>query len=230
MKNTTERVEVLQEKSSLRAALEKSVDEAIKSLQLLKEERNLLFIERAAHMLATCFSEGNKVLIAGNGGSLCDGAHFAEELTGVFRKKRKALPAISLSDPGHLTCVANDLGFESVFSRGIEAFGKSGDVFIALTTSGNSSNIVQACKTAKEKGLKIITFLGKNGGKLKGIADLEMIISGFIYSDRIQEVHMTAIHMIIEIMEMQLFGGQENEKPSPISTYTPSLLRSVKKR
>lgn len=134
----------------------------------------------------------------------CDA--FAEELTGVFRHKRKALPAIALSCPGHMSCTANDIGYEGVFSRAIEAYGKPGDIFIALTTSGNSPNLVHAIPVAKAHGLKTIAFLGKTGGKLKGVCDLEWKVDGFTYSDRIQEAHMTAIHIIIEMVEKELFA------------------------
>ncbi|MCE5293395.1 MAG: SIS domain-containing protein [Chlamydiales bacterium] len=188
-----------------RNELEQSLSDAILAIQQLKDEHNMLFIQQAAHMIATCFVNGHKLILAGNGGSLCDASHFAEELTGLFREKRRALPAIVLSEPGHLTCVGNDLGYEKVFSRGVEAFGKKGDVFIGLTTSGNSSNIIHAFTRAKDLGLQTIAFLGKDGGQLKGVADLELIISGFTYSDRIQEAHMTAIHIIIELMERELF-------------------------
>ena len=123
-----------------------------------------------------------------------------------FRNAREALPAIALSDPGHLSCVANDLGFEKVFARGVEAFGNPGDIFVALTTSGNSPNITEALGQAKELGLKTIAFLGKSGGALKGQADLEWVVSGFEYSDRVQEAHMAAIHIIIEMVEEQLFS------------------------
>lgn len=191
--------------SFLRSRLEHSVNEAVSAIEQLKWESNLLFIDRAAHLLATTFSCGNKIIIAGNGGSLCDGSHFAEELTGIFRTKRKALPAIVLSEPGHITCTANDIGFDWVFARGVEAFGKPGDVFIGLSTSGNSPNIVHAFTRAKELGLKTIAFLGKDGGVLKGLADLEMLITGFRTSDRIQEAHMAAIHIIIELLELYLF-------------------------
>ncbi len=122
-------------------------------------------------MIADCFRQGNKLLIAGNGGSLCDASHFAEELTGFFRKPRPALPAIALADPGHLTCVGNDVGYDKVFGRAIEALGKPGDVFVGLTTSGNSPNMVHAFKTAQSLGLKTIALLGKGGGKLKGFSD-----------------------------------------------------------
>lgn len=186
----------------------KSVSDAILAISQLKQQHVLLFMEEAAKMLARCFRNGNKVIVAGNGGSLCDGAHFAEELTGVFRSIRPALPVISLSEPGHITCVGNDLGFEWIFARGVEAFGKPGDVFVGLTTSGNSANIVKAFEIAKKLELGTIAFLGKNGGKLKGVADMELLIEGFSTSDRIQEAHMAAIHIIIEMVEYQLFSKQ----------------------
>lgn len=184
-----------------------SIDDGIAALRQLQEKAS--FIEATARLIAECFQNGGKLLLAGNGGSLCDAAHFAEELTGLFRYKRQALPALCLSEPGHLTCVGNDLGFEYVFARGVEAFGKEEDIFIGLTTSGNSPNILLAMECAKERGLKTVAFLGKGGGKLKGVADLELLISGFKYSDRIQEAHMTAIHIIIEMVESLLFEGEE---------------------
>jgi D-sedoheptulose 7-phosphate isomerase len=190
----------------MREQIKKSVEEGVRAIQLLGREESLDFMENAAEMIATCFQEGGKLLIAGNGGSLCDAMHFAEELTGVFRGKRRALPAIALSDSGHLTCIGNDLGFEQVFSRGIEALGKSGDIFIAMTTSGNSPNLVHAVPVAKEMGLKTIAFLGKSGGELKDCCDLQWIVEGFRYSDRVQEAHMTAIHIIIEMVETLLFS------------------------
>jgi D-sedoheptulose 7-phosphate isomerase len=188
----------------------KSVEEAIRAANALKEPHALHFIEAAAKLISECFQKKGKLLIAGNGGSLCDAMHFAEELTGQFRKFRPALPAIALADPGHLSCVANDMGFESVFSRGVEALGQPGDVFIAMTTSGNSENLVLAAKTAKQKGLNTVAFLGKTGGKMRGLCDLEWILSGFPFSDRIQEAHMAAIHILIEQVEHQLFYHDQN--------------------
>jgi D-sedoheptulose 7-phosphate isomerase len=185
--------------------LQISVNDIIAAANQLKNPSSLQFMEHAANMIADCFLRGNKVIIAGNGGSLCDASHFAEELTGFFRKHRRALPAISLSEPGHITCVGNDLGFDQIFSRGVEAYGKEGDIFIALTTSGNSQNLVNAVKAATLQGLKTIAFLGKEGGRLKGQTDLEFIIENFKTSDRIQEVHMAAIHVIIELVELELF-------------------------
>ncbi len=189
----------------MRAEILSAVEDGVRAIEHLKDPQSLDFIERASQLIASCFEERCKLLIAGNGGSLCDAMHFAEELTGVFRAKRRALPAIALSCPGHLTCTANDLGFEDVFARGVEAYGQRGDIFVALTTSGNSANLLQGVRCAKEKGLQTIAFLGKTGGKLKGIADLEWIVPGFPYSDRIQEAHMTAIHIIIQMVERRLF-------------------------
>ncbi|MCH9627672.1 MAG: Phosphoheptose isomerase [Chlamydiales bacterium] len=190
-----------------------AVDDGVKAIRQLSKPANLIFIERGAERLAACFAQKKKVLIAGNGGSLCDASHFAEELTGFFRQKRRALPAIALSEPGHLTCVANDLGFEHVFSRAIEALGEEGDLFIGLTTSGNSPNLIHAFERAQEMGLGTLAFLGKGGGQLKGVADHELIIEGFSTSDRIQEAHMTAIHIMIEMVEEILFYGSEKQAP-----------------
>jgi D-sedoheptulose 7-phosphate isomerase len=189
----------------MRREIENAITDAICAAEFLKEPNSVDFIETASVWIAECFQSEGKLLIAGNGGSLCDAMHFAEELTGIFRTQRKALPAIVLSEPGHLTCVGNDLGFDEVFSRGIEAFGRPGDMAILLTTSGNSSNIVKAAECAKKKGLKTIAFLGKTGGRLRDKCDLEWIVPGFGYSDRIQEAHMVAIHIIIEIVEKILF-------------------------
>ncbi|MFY7843013.1 MAG: D-sedoheptulose-7-phosphate isomerase [Rhabdochlamydiaceae bacterium] len=182
-----------------------SINDAIKAASYLKKPESLYFIKTLVDLLADGFKAGKKVLIAGNGGSLCDAIHFAEELTGQFRGKRKALPAISLADVGHISCVANDYGYEHVFSRAVEAYGHPGDIFVALSTSGNSQNLINAVVKAKEMELVVVSFLGKTGGVLKGLSDLEWIVEGFEYSDRIQEAHMAAIHIAIEILEQKLF-------------------------
>lgn len=183
-----------------------SIKEAVRAAEQLTTPQAIAFLQQATTLISSVFLAGKKLLIAGNGGSLCDAMHFAEELTGFFRSRRRALPAIALSDPSHITCVTNDLSFDAIFSRLIESLGQPGDLFIGLTTSGNSSNLVRAFETAKEKGLYTIAFLGKGGGKLKGIADLEWIIdSSFETSDRIQEAHMAAIHILIEQVEYVLF-------------------------
>lgn len=183
-----------------------AIADSVQAVSQLHAPHRLAFIEKAALMIADCFRLGNKILIAGNGGSLCDANHFAEELTGFFRHPRAALPAIALSEAGHITCTANDLGFEWVFARGVEAYGKPNDLFIGLTTSGNSPNIVKAMEIAQQRGLRTIAFLGKKGGKLRGVADLELIIEGFETSDRIQEAHMAAIHIIIQLVEHHLLN------------------------
>jgi D-sedoheptulose 7-phosphate isomerase len=159
----------------LKTTIKHSVEEAVFAAQKLKEPMALHFIEQTAHLIAETFRQGNKILIAGNGGSLSDSTHFAEELTGYFRKKRPALPAIALADAAHISCVGNDAGFDQIFSRGVDALGKPGDLFIGLTTSGNSPNILKAIQAAKQKQMRTIAFLGKSGGAAKGVADLEWI-------------------------------------------------------
>ncbi len=185
--------------------LKEGIEDSIRAIEQLKNSQSFDFMVNIANLLTETFRNGNKVIIAGNGGSLCDAMHFAEELTGFFRGKRKALPAIALSEPGHITCTGNDIGFEYIFSRGVEAYGVPGDVLVVLTTSGNSPNIIHAIKVAQELQLTTVAFLGKCGGKLLGKADFELIIEGFQTSDRIQEAHMAAIHLIIELLERQLF-------------------------
>ncbi len=204
---------VLELKSAL--MFHSDIDQAILCLKELKTSAGLHFLNNVSQMLIETFRNGGKIIVAGNGGSLCDAAHFAEELTGFFSPlRRPPLPAIALTDPGHITCVGNDAGFDEVFARGVEAYGKPDDVFIALTTSGNSENLFRAVMRAKEKGLRTITFLGKGGGKLKGQADLEWIVGIANTSDRIQEVHMAAIHMIIHAVEEELFPHPSTERVS----------------
>lgn len=182
-----------------------SVEQAIIAAQFLKKDESLSFIEQCAERIVHCFQAGGKLMIAGNGGSLCDAMHFAEELSGLYREKRPALAAMALSDQGLMSCIANDIGYDKVFARGVEALGKKEDLFIALTTSGNSANLIEAVLSAKTKGMGTIAFLGRSGGKMKGMCDLEFIVDGFPYSDRVQEAHMAAIHIIIEMVEGCLF-------------------------
>lgn len=170
----------------------------------IKEEEERRETEKVAKELADVFTKGNKVLICGNGGSNCDALHFAEEFTGRFRGDRKALPAIAISDSSHITCVGNDYGFDYIFSRGVEAYGKEGDMFFGISTSGNSPNVIKAVEAAKKLGMKTCVLLGKDGGKLKGMCDYEFIIPGKT-SDRIQEIHMMVLHIIIEGVERIMF-------------------------
>lgn len=182
-----------------------TLSEAARVLDLLRSSTMATeFVARFITHASRAFASGNKVLICGNGGSLCDAIHFAEELTGRFRADRRPLPALALADPGHITCTANDYGFEHIFSRGVEAFGAAGDVLIVLSTSGNSPNILRAVDAAKNKGLTTIALLGKSGGELKGRCDLELIVPGAT-SDRIQELHMLILHTVVEGIESVLF-------------------------
>lgn len=180
----------------------------IEALETIKKfcaiEENFSKTDAIAAALAKDFTSGKKLLACGNGGSACDAMHLCEEFTGQYRKHRRALPAISLTDASHITCVGNDFGFEEIFARGVEAFGQQGDWLVVLSTSGNSKNIIKAVEMAKQKGLIVVALLGKDGGKLKGQADYEFIIPAQT-SDRIQEVHMTILHIIIEGVERALF-------------------------
>lgn len=168
-------------------------------------EENVKRIKDVSQKLAAVFEAGNKVLICGNGGSAADAMHFAEELTGRFKNDRRALPAIALTDPTHITCVGNDYGFEYIFSRGVEAYGKPGDMFIGLSSSGNSQNVINAMQEAKKNGLVTVALLGKDGGKLKNKADYQWIIPAHT-TDRIQEIHMMILHLLVEGVENVLFN------------------------
>jgi len=171
---------------------------------LCENEPVLAEIEKIADSIAAALQQGGKVLICGNGGSGCDASHFAEEFTGRFRKDRRALPAIALMDAAHITCVANDFGYNSIFSRSVEALGKKGDVLIALSTSGNSANVKEAIIKAKEIEMTAVALLGRDGGVTKGLSDYEILIRSQ-FSDRIQEVHMFILHILTELVERRLF-------------------------
>ncbi|MBO8415978.1 MAG: D-sedoheptulose 7-phosphate isomerase [Proteobacteria bacterium] len=158
-------------------------------------------IEKAIEIMVSSIKQGGKIISAGNGGSMCDALHFAEELSGRYRDDRPAYPAIAVCDPSHLTCVGNDYGFDAVFSRFIEGLGFKGDVFLGISTSGNSQNIINACEVCRKKGVTSIMLLGKNGGKLKDLCDLPLIVPHSGYADRIQEVHTMIIHIMIRGIE-----------------------------
>ncbi|KGK08973.1 phosphoheptose isomerase [Vibrio navarrensis] len=172
--------------------------------KFLSDEHNLAQIEAAAKMIADSFKQDGKVLSCGNGGSHCDAMHFAEELTGRYRENRPGYAGIAISDPSHLSCVSNDFGYEYVFSRYVEAVGRKGDVLFGLSTSGNSGNILKAIEAAKAKGMKTIALTGKDGGKMAGLADVEIRVPHFGYADRIQEVHIKIIHIIIQLIEKEM--------------------------
>lgn len=152
-------------------------------------------------MIAAALKAGNKVISCGNGGSHCDAMHFAEELSGRYRDERKSLAGIAISDPSHITCTANDYGFDFIFSRFVEGLGNPGDVLLGISTSGNSANVINAVEAAKAKGMKTIVLTGKDGGKLGSMADLEIRVEHFGYADRIQEVHIKVIHILILLIE-----------------------------
>lgn len=170
---------------------------------LLADESALSALDRAAAALTDSLRAGNKILICGNGGSACDAAHFAEELTGRFRNDRRPLAALACTDAGHITCTANDYGFEAVFSRWVQALARPADVLIVLSTSGNSSNILRAVEAARNARATVIALLGKDGGKLRGKSDIEITAPGG-GSDRIQELHMLILHAWVEEIEKRL--------------------------
>jgi len=170
----------------------------------LSKEQNLEAIEASVNALIFAFKSGNKVFSCGNGGSMCDAMHFAEELTGRFRKDRPSLPAMSISDPAHLSCVSNDFGYEHVFDRFLSGWGQKGDILLAISTSGNSKNVILATQEAQKKGMKTIGLLGKDGGALKDLVDHPIIVDSKV-TDRIQEIHIKIIHIFIEGVERTLF-------------------------
>lgn len=161
-------------------------------------------IREGAQMMSDAIKNGGKIISAGNGGSHCDAMHFAEELTGRYRENRKSLPAIAISDPSHISCVGNDFGFDHIFSRFIEGMGNEKDVFFGLTTSGNSTNIINAVQAARSRKMKSIILTGKDGGKIKNQADLTIIVPHFGYADRIQEVHIKIIHIFMLLIESEV--------------------------
>lgn len=172
--------------------------------KFLSDDHNITQIEAAAKMIAESFKQDGKVLSCGNGGSHCDAMHFAEELTGRYRENRPGYAGIAISDPSHLSCVSNDFGYDYVFSRYVEAVGRSGDVLFGLSTSGNSGNILKAIEAAKAKGMKTIALTGKDGGQMAGVADIEIRVPHFGYADRIQEVHIKIIHIVIQLIEKEM--------------------------
>lgn len=163
-------------------------------------------VAKAGVLLAETFKAGGKVYSCGNGGSMCDAMHFAEELSGRFRRDRAALAAVAISDPSHLSCVANDLGYDQVFSRFVEAHGRRGDVLLAISTSGTSANVVRAAEAAKKLGVRVVSLTGRSGSKLGLLADIDVCTpANTPYADRVQELHIKVIHTLIELCERQLF-------------------------
>lgn len=180
-------------------------EEAQLVLQLfLADEQNIKHISDAGKLMTIALQQGKKIISCGNGGSMCDAMHFAEELTGRYRDNRKALAAISISDPSHIACVGNDYGYEFVFSRYLEAVGNEGDVLLAISTSGNSANVLRAIETAKQKGMKVVGLTGKDGGKMATQCDVEIRAPHSKYADRAQEIHIKCIHALIDYIESEI--------------------------
>ena len=168
------------------------------------DQTNVEAVQRAGGIMVAALKNGGKLISCGNGGSMCDAMHFAEELTGRFRNDRPPIAAVSISDPSHLTCVGNDHGFDQVFARFVQAHGRPGDVLLAISTSGNSANVLRAAEVAKGKGVKVVGLTGKNGGQLAGLCDVEVRVAHEGYADRIQEVHIKVIHALIDHIERSL--------------------------
>jgi D-sedoheptulose 7-phosphate isomerase len=169
--------------------------------RFLADDANFERIEAAGKLMVTALQNGKKIISCGNGGSMCDAMHFAEELTGRYRDDRKALAAISISDASHISCVGNDYGYDFIFSRYLEAIGNEGDVLLGISTSGNSKNVLNAIEVAKKKGLKIVGLTGKDGGKMNGLCDVEIRAPHSQYADRAQEIHIKCIHSLIDYIE-----------------------------
>ena len=172
---------------------------------LLANQSAVDAIGEAGRMIAAAFTRGGRVFSCGNGGSMCDAMHFAEELSGRYRLDRKPLPATAISDPGHLSCVANDYGYEQVFSRYIEAHGRAGDCLLGISTSGTSRNVLAAAESGKAQGLKIIALTGRPESPLGALADIEICTPAGRFADRVQELHIKVVHILIELVERELF-------------------------
>ena len=188
----------------LKSEIKKQFEEAQLILSQFQNVENFEKIETAIEMMCTALKAGNKIISCGNGGSMCDAMHFAEELSGRFRTNRRGLAAVSISDPSHISCVANDFGYDFVFSRYIEAIGQSGDVLLGISTSGSSKNVILAVEEAKKKGMKTLVLTGKDGGKLAELADLEIRAPYSEFADRAQEIHIKIIHNFILGIELNL--------------------------
>jgi len=191
---------------SLHNAVHAALVEAQAGLQnLLADAQTLANVETAGILLADSFKKGGRVFSCGNGGSMCDAMHFAEELSGRFRGDRAPLAAVSISDPSHLSCVSNDYGYEYVFSRYLEAHARAGDVLVAISTSGKSKNVLNAVEVAKKKGVKVIGMTGKHDCPLAALSDVLLATPAGTYADRVQELHIKLIHIMIELVERQMF-------------------------
>ncbi len=189
----------------MRTHIDAALNEAADALaQLRVNDAALQAVEHAAALMSAALETENRIFSCGNGGSMCDAMHFAEELSGRWRLNRRALGATSISDPSHISCVANDFGYEQVFSRYLEGVARKGDVLVGISTSGTSKNILRACEAAKAKGMKIVTLTGKPGSPVGAFADADICTPGGQYADRVQELHIKCIHIMIELIERRL--------------------------
>jgi len=187
--------------------VDKALDEAHGALQILRADSAMLaMISMAGGDLGHALKAGKRVFSCGNGGSMSDAMHFAEELSGRFRGDRRALPATAISDVGHLTCVANDFGYDQVFSRYLEAHGRGGDYLLAISTSGRSESVIMAATAARAQGMRVIALTGNRWCDLGKLADYHICTEGGRYADRAQELHIKVIHILIEIVERVVFG------------------------
>ena len=189
--------------------IEKQFSQSLEVLKKFNTIENFSKIENASKIIINGLNKGGKVISCGNGGSMSDAMHFAEELTGKYREKRPSIPAISISDPTHITCVGNDYGFDYIFSRYIESLGNKNDILLAISTSGNSKNIINAITAAREKKMEVIALTGSNGGKIAELCKYDKSINEIRvphneYSDRTQEIHIKIIHCLIKIIEDEL--------------------------
>lgn len=162
-------------------------------------------VDKVVDAVHATVQRGGLLMACGNGGSMCDAMHFAEEWTGRFRKDRRAIGAVAFSDPSQLTCIANDFGYDEVFARSVEAYGRAGDLLVAISTSGNSPNVMRAVERARALGVVTIGLLGKGGGSLRGMVDIAVVVPFAQTSDRIQEIHIKVLHTVIEAVERRLF-------------------------
>ncbi len=169
--------------------------------RLLHNKEALENIVKAANLMIASLKSGGKILSCGNGGSLCDAMHFAEELSGRYRLDREPIGAISMADPSHMSCVGNDYGYEEVFARYLKAVGRPGDVLLAITTSGTSKNVLKAAEAAKQMGIKIVGLTGKPNTPLDAIADVAIVTPAGKFADRVQELHIKIIHILIDLIE-----------------------------
>lgn len=173
--------------------------------KFLSDDKNFEAIEKAGQLMVDSIKTDGKIISCGNGGSMCDAMHFAEELTGKYRNDRPAIGAISMSDVSHMACVGNDYGYDFVFSRYLEAVGRKGDVLLAISSSGNSVNVLKAMEVAKQKGIKIVGLTGKDGGKMASLCDVEIRAPYSTYADRAQEIHIKVIHSLIDFIERKMY-------------------------